>query len=1435
MPESTAATDFTNASIACISRHALTRDVESSEHLRSLALDRSSPCHEGRGFRLLCRQHHATRGSGRKLRLYGWAYIKRHADSDILTAVREAATKSTAKGRSEKGKGKLYSKVGGWGRSVFPDEHRRSFGPLQEKELLASLAKKPIYHVVIRGRDSRFVPPGDRNVVDIVTNYFVSGVNELRDLFVERLDDVVTGYLETGEEPLEAFQGLMMDQGFLSFLEEYYRTGDQVIERNLNLVGRLGGHKCFLHNVIKQNHVGLLAELLHKYTAQGEIVRGGAPWLRLAEPLLPMGGYGVTAFHRAVYDGHPECLEVLLQHAKQHNLEITELRNMESKQWQQEHGKEGMTLLEMAAEQKNFACYNMLAPFFGVDQKKDCDEDQNRRDRLSELLVPRVEVHFTRPRALCAAILDAAMFLASIFSACDEALKKHRVELTSLNFRACRAEKPGQMIASMLDGLQSVCDNMPEIAGSKIFQGLSLNLGWCHPLSVSESPGFGSFSDGGCLDWRAEAEIGASIGLLEDAARNTSAGSSGTAEAAMELGGAEDDVPLIVVERLLEASFGFGPHAKTSSASRRDITGERRRESRSDPLFIVRANHYPAFRKMIRKGPFPNHVVKARVLALSAGTLPEAVLLKILRRVTHPVRDEVARTVDEQETADFGTSLLLVTPSLTVWNQYWDTARLLATEPVDAADNLDPDVLLYVGQLLLLWLRRWTPGLGFEDFCGATIAALGRAADWREVTDDHVRDELYRAAVAMAKNGAEQGSNKAPIADTDQDLIFDAEEEEEGAPQDFFSYFEHLVPEYVRKELPRTRTTLEKLLAEIKDQDCGLDHERANALLLDYFKRHKAFFTPVGTPKDVFASQCANVQDCENWSALQYQCQTHQQMAGLLAAFAFAALVGETEVDYDRVFVRNRRSSHILHTWFGLGAGGGGENAEQDLISPQTVNTVDQIRIFLVIAAMCCHIRSFLGFVVPLYVFKFFGCSVAFLLSVPLVFYVICSSTQICVFLGGLQNIANHCELGLYENLRGGGGASGVNPPDRPVIAIVGPLGAGATFVQQQLLRGFQILREKEYEPTIGWILSETDVRWPAEVGAEGAQYDHFTIIRAHCCVHGSGCRPRQMWPLIRHMVDAYSVDLLLFLADWRCGACGWDEPASGKFPVIYGALRSEVGQFCLGEKGFTLAPFPLVSESAFNARRDLRNDFLREERARQGREQVPFEDDHEVAGVVQGDRYSGVEARHRNFFKHCGRAWFLDPAKRCPKAFAGEDDAVLNRMRAEIEWMRGWVQPTASLQVWLHCDTPALACVRNWDRVEENGTLAVEPDADVVGDGRKYANLTSRELAARVRAVRMSGDVRGAPALDARDIERRARALLGLQGSPSEETIKLQCVWTQDPAFEELLGPPPPGGSDGGGAGGEKEGEPIIGVDMKSVIQEAVRLHKMRMAHTAC
>ncbi|CAD7932466.1 unnamed protein product [Amoebophrya sp. A25] len=192
----------------------------------------------------------------------------------------------------------------------------------------------------------------------------------------------------------------MMDPGFVRFLEEYYRNGDQLQERNLKLVGRLQGHKCFLHNIIKENQVELLQELLENYSEtstrmvekEKQPLAQVAPWLRLAEPTLPMGCYKITAFHRAVYDGRADCLRILLDYATRHDIDVTALRNKEEKLWQQENGLEGMNLLEMALERQNFECYNLLAPYFGLGFHESGErKDQNPRD-FSNLMLPRLEL-----------------------------------------------------------------------------------------------------------------------------------------------------------------------------------------------------------------------------------------------------------------------------------------------------------------------------------------------------------------------------------------------------------------------------------------------------------------------------------------------------------------------------------------------------------------------------------------------------------------------------------------------------------------------------------------------------------------------------------------------------------------------------------------------------------------------------------------------------------------------------------------------------------------------------------------------------------------------------------------------------------------------------------------------------------------------------------
>lgn len=219
-----------------------------------------------------------------------------------------------------------------------------------------------------------------------------------------------------------------------------------------------------------------------------------------------------------------------------------------------------------------------------------------------------------------------------------------------------------------------------------------------------------------------------------------------------------------------------------------------------------------------------------------------------------------------------------------------------------------------------------------------------------------------------------------------------------------------------------------------------LDHARADSLIKEYLAEHSAILAPLGVPASPLTTQNAKVQDAENYQALQYQCQTHQQMGGLLAAFAFAALVGETETRVDRI----SSGPGVLISL-------PDDSVERDRI----VNCLDQIRLGCVALSMCLFIRSFMTFVyvdmwltssacrkiylafagavtkecatfhhamylllfsVPLYLFKFFGLSIVFFLSLFLPFFVIGTLLEKILALSGLQNIANHLEMGTYGN-----------------------------------------------------------------------------------------------------------------------------------------------------------------------------------------------------------------------------------------------------------------------------------------------------------------------------------------------------------------------------------------------------------------------------------
>ncbi|CAD7937182.1 unnamed protein product [Amoebophrya sp. A25] len=313
------------------------------------------------------------------------------------------------------------------------------------------------------------------------------------------------------------------------------------------------------------------------------------------------------------------------------------------------------------------------------------------------------------------------------------------------------------------------------------------------------------------------------------------------------------------------------------------------------------------------------------------------------------------------------------------------------------------------------------------------------------------------------------------------------------------------------------------------------------------------------------------------------------------------------------------------------------------------------------------------------------------------------------------------------------------------------------------------------------------------------------------------------MWPLLKTVIEAHNAVVVIALFDWRCGVPG---PGDGSMddPTYYG-LSSEIRKSI--ERGFAPPDSPLAPHSALMHRRRLRQRATEEWKRLEllptpERRQPPIStgrvgdnvlgeeggrvlsvDDHQYQGSTptvdvvdeqqariddeRVDRNAkDMEDHHRNYFQNVGRPFFLDEQRRCPLAF-GEKD-TLQRAKDEVEWLRTWVENDGgggarrSLQVLLNCDTPALACIRYWDRDEP---LSFDLDFE------KYRNTSAADLAATVRATRMSDNSAaegrwGRTVLQAQDIERRARELLSLP-----ETTQMRCVWLQDEATEELLAPP--------------------------------------------
>ena len=158
-------------------------------------------------------------------------------------------------------------------------------------------------------------------------------------------------------------------------------------EETLHVVSRFRGGGNLLHTCIKEGHLPTLRLLLDHFTVESQ---PRTRWRALAEPLRPVGKYKCSAFHRAVYDGRPDCLKELVDWARHHGHDITQLRNVEESDIL--GAQRGLTCLELSEQEGNLACYNILAPLFNVPAK-DSGADANPREaRMAERLLPRVEL-----------------------------------------------------------------------------------------------------------------------------------------------------------------------------------------------------------------------------------------------------------------------------------------------------------------------------------------------------------------------------------------------------------------------------------------------------------------------------------------------------------------------------------------------------------------------------------------------------------------------------------------------------------------------------------------------------------------------------------------------------------------------------------------------------------------------------------------------------------------------------------------------------------------------------------------------------------------------------------------------------------------------------------------------------------------------------------
>lgn len=298
------------------------------------------------GARLVSQQSRPTEGT-RSVRLDAWKYVRRVSSHDMVQALRAIGCLT----------------------------------PALQDQVSKLMQEQNVYHVVIRGNDPKFMPLGKPDGRDIVTSYFLETLEFIHEEVEKLLFDEI-------EHP-DAIQAAMDDSCFDQMLQCYFLGGDTTNEETLHVVSRFKAGANLLHTVLKEGYAQTLQLLLDKYTIESH--GSAARWRVLAEPLHPCGKYKCSAFHRAVFDGRSDCLRLLVGWAERHGHNITKIVNVEERNGIGEASK-GLTCLELAEQEGNHECFNILAPVFGAPLKEANANAASREIRLAARCTPRLEL-----------------------------------------------------------------------------------------------------------------------------------------------------------------------------------------------------------------------------------------------------------------------------------------------------------------------------------------------------------------------------------------------------------------------------------------------------------------------------------------------------------------------------------------------------------------------------------------------------------------------------------------------------------------------------------------------------------------------------------------------------------------------------------------------------------------------------------------------------------------------------------------------------------------------------------------------------------------------------------------------------------------------------------------------------------------------------------